>query len=235
MEKREEIGLTVLTVLTGRLGTDVEAGRGKTEAGPVGVEATVRTLENAIASHPGVTSVRLGGSRGRGDPVPLSDWDLEITTRDGDAVVSDLPAIAQQVQPVAAQWERLAAHACYMLMFEGGVKVDLILDVPQELQPPWEARPGTLEGIDQHFWDWIVWLAAKDQRGDRDFVRQEFEKMSVHLLQPVSIRDTPGAIDEAVQLFRAARQRLEAEMNTSVDRRMEDAAAQALRRGGYAV
>ena len=167
--------------------------------------------------------------------MPLSDWDLEIATRHGDVVMNDLPAIAQRVQPIAAQWERLAAHACYMLMLEGGVKVDLILDVPQELEPPWEARPGRLEGIDQHFWDWIVWLAAKDQRGDSELLRQEFEKMSVHLLEPVSIQQTPAAIEEAVQLFRAARDRLEGDMKTSVDRRMEEAAAQALRRGGYEV
>lgn len=213
----------------------MDAERGNTEAGPPAAEAAVRVLKRAIASHPEVISVRLGGSRGRGDPVPLSDWDLEIRTRDGDMVMNDLPAIAQQVQPVAAQWERLAVHACYMLMLEDGVKVDLILDVPQPLEPPWEARPESLEGIDQHFWDWIVWLAAKDQRGDDELLRREFEKMSVHLLQPVSIQRTPSAIEEAVRLFRAERDRLERELDTSVDRRMEAAAAQALRRGGYEV
>ena len=91
------------------------------------------------------------------------------------------------------------------------------------------------EGIDRHFWDWIVWLAAKDQRGDRDFVRQELEKMSAHLLQPMAVRGTPAGIDEAVRLYRGARRRLEADLGTSVDRRMEEAAIQALRRGGYAV
>ncbi len=212
----------------------MEVSGGKEEAQAVAAEATVRVLERAITLHPGVISVRLAGSRARGEPVPLSDWDLEITTRDGHAVVSDLPTIAQRVHPVAAQWERLATHACYMLMLEDGAKVDLILDVPQELQPPWEAHPGTLEGIDQHFWDWIVWLAAKDQRGDRDFVRQEFAKMSAHLLQPIAVRGTPANIEEAVRLFRDARQRLEAEMGASVSRRMEEAAVQALRRGGYA-
>lgn len=218
-----------------RVSTDVPARRRKTEARPRAAVAAVRALERAIAAHPEVASVRLGGSRGRGEPVPLSDWDLEITTRHGHAVVRDLPDIAQRVQPIAAQWERLADHACYMLMLRGGVKVDLILDVPQRLEPPWEARPDTLQGIDQHFWDWIVWLAAKDQRGDSELVRSEFEKMSVHLLQPVSVQQTPASIHEAVELFRAARDRLEAETNSTVDRRMEEAVIAALRRSGYAV
>ena len=209
--------------------------RGKTEARLLAAEQAVRNLEREIAAHPEVVSVRLAGSRGRGDAVPLSDWDLEIATGHGDSVVRDLPAIAERVHPIAAQWERLADHACYMLMLAGGVKVDLILDVPQELQLPWEARPETLERIDQHFWDWIVWLAAKDQRGDSELVRQEFAKMSVHLLQPVSVQRVPASIHEAVALFRAARDRLEAEMNTVVDRRMEDAVVPALRRGGYTV
>lgn len=207
----------------------------KDEARAGAAEAAVRALEEAIASHPGVMSVRLAGSRARGHPVPLSDWDLEVATCDGHAVVRDLPAIAQRVHPVAGQWERLASHACYMLMLEDGTKVDLILDVPQDLQPPWQAEPGTLESIDHHFWDWIVWLAAKDQRGARDFVREEFAKMSQHLLEPIAIRDTPAEIGEAVRLFRGARQRLEAEMETSVNRSMEDAAVQALRRGGHDV
>ena len=180
------------------------------------------TVVAAVLEHPNVRRIELVGSRAVGMSVPLSDWDFTIEVDDFAAIAAGLPNLVSTLEPLAQQWDRLTSPSCYMLMLSGPVKVDLIFPAfPRELAPAWTVSAGTLEGIDRHFWDWILWLASKQQRGDAGRVRSELEKMHVHLLRPMGSGEEPGGIAEAIDTYRAARGRLEAELGVVVSRGLE--------------
>jgi predicted nucleotidyltransferase len=180
-------------------------------------------VRSALERHPHVLRVELVGSRATGTPVPLSDWDFVVHTDDVDAVVRDLPALVEELAPLAAQWDRLGPpeYSCFMLMLTGPVKVDLVIHVPHEPEPPWEVSAETLEGIDRHFWDWILWMASKRQRGEAALVGEQLGLMSEHLLRPLGVDAVPASIEEAIAAYRAARNRREAELGVIVGRRLE--------------
>ena len=144
-----------------------------------------------------------------------------------------MPELVRPLEAISQQWDRLASNATYMLMLPGGVKVDLIFASANVPLPAWQLSRETIGGIDSHFWDWIIWLASKDPRGREELVREEFEKMSNHLLRPMGIAETPADVGEAVRLYREARSGREAEMEVRVDRSLEQNVTGALRRGGY--
>ena len=177
----------------------------------------------ALERHPHVLRVELVGSRATGTPVPLSDWDFVIRADDLDAVARNLPALVAELEPLAAQWDRLGPpeYSCYMLMLPGPAKVDLIVHVPHELEPPWEVTANTLEGIDRHFWDWILWMASKRQRGETELVTEQLGLMSEHLLQPLGVTDVPGSIEDAIVAYRTARDRRESELGAAISRTLE--------------
>ena len=180
------------------------------------------TVVAAFLEHPDVRTVELVGSRAHGTPMPLSDWDFTVEVDDVAAVADELPALVSRLEPLAQQWDRLTSPSCYMLMLRGPVKVDLIFPAyPREFDPPWIVSAGTLDGIDRHFWDWILWLASKRQRGDGWRVRSELGKMHVHLLRPMGVNEEPRGIHEAIDGYRGARDRLETELRVVVPRRLE--------------
>lgn len=175
-----------------------------------------------VLTHTHVRKVELVGSRAAGAPVPLSDWDFSVDTDDFGLVAADLPWLASGLEPLAQQWDRLSPHHCYMLMLPGPAKVDLLfLDQPHEPEPPWVATPHTLVGMDQHFWDWILWLAAKQQAGKAEIVRRGLEKMAEHLLAPMGVPESPGSLESTVASYREARDRLETEFGVAVAGRLE--------------
>ena len=181
-------------------------------------------VRNALLGHPHVISVELVGSRARGTPTPLSDWDFAVEVEDFAAVTTDMPSLVAELKPLAEQWDRLGPddYCCYMLMLAGPLKVDLIFPgEPHRPEPPWEVAPDKLEGIDHHFWDWSLWMAAKEQGGKGDVVREELAKMSWHLLGPMGVDRVPGSIDEATNDYLAARERLELSLQVRVSRRVE--------------
>ena len=185
------------------------------------IAAAVRT---SLLRHPHVIAVELVGSRARGTPSPLSDWDFTVDVNDFAGVRADLPALVNELEHLSQQWDRLGPddYCCYMLMLAGPVKIDLIFPgVPHRPDPPWEVAPDTLDGIDQHFWDWILWMAAKEQGGKDDPVRQELRKMSEHLLKPMGVDRVPGSIYAATVEYLAARERLESSLGVHVPRRVE--------------
>ena len=163
-------------------------------------ERIIQSLE----AHPAIDGVRLGGSRARGEAGPLSDWDFEVATRNFGSVADALPELVAPLEPLAQQWDRLSDHACYMLMLRGAVKVDLIFEKPHALEPPWVVSADTLTGIDEHFWDWTIWLAAKDKSGKRELVEAELRKMHAHLLGPLGVDDVPSSIEQAVSAYLSA-------------------------------
>ena len=188
-----------------------------------GVRAAV---EDALRADPNVRSVELVGSRATGTPDALSDWDFVVVGDDTDAVVRDLPSIVAPLQPLSQQWDRLGPdeYSCYMLLLAGPRKIDLIFPgMPHRPAPPWVPGPDTLEAIDRHFWDWILWLAAKQRGGKDELVREQLAAMSVHLLQPMGVDDVPGSIREAVRRYLDVRGRLEVRFGRPVPTVLQDA------------
>jgi len=47
-----------------------------------------------------------------------------------------------------------------MVIFADPVKVDLIFGWPRPIAPPWLVSASTLTPVDDHFWDWALWLGA---------------------------------------------------------------------------
>ena len=187
------------------------------------------SVKAALLPHPHVLTVELVGSRATGTPTRLSDWDFEVMTDGFDAIARELPAMVAELEPLAQQWDRISEYPCYMLMLIGPVKVDLIFPgEPYESLPPWTVSSETLEGIDRHFWDWILWLASKREKGRDEVIRRELAKMSVHLLRPLGADRVPGSIEAALESYRSARDEREREFGIEVSRRLEHEVLHAL-------
>src|SRR5262245_44902957 len=176
-------------------------------------------VERALLRHPKIIAVRLVGSRAGGTPSPLSDWDFLVETDDFDAAARDLPRAVSELEPIARQWDRISDYPCYMLMLAGPIKVDLIFpSEPYTSLPPWTVSAETLDGIDQHVWDWLLWLASKREKGKEDLVRSERAKMFDHLLGPMGAEAAPGTLAEAAAAYGSARDRRELEFGVRVTR-----------------
>lgn len=183
------------------------------------ITASVRTV---LLRHPRVRGVELVGSRAAGSATRLSDWDFVVVTDDFDAVAEALPAMVTELDPLGRQWDRISEYPCYMLLLSGPAKVDLIFpDEPYESLPPWTVTAETLDGIDQHLWDWVLWLASKRERGQDELVRSELAKMRDHLLRPMGVNEVPRSIEDAVQRYRSARDERERAFGVRVTRRRE--------------
>jgi hypothetical protein len=180
------------------------------------------SIESLLLPHPAIRGVELVGSRADGSPTPLSDWDFVVVTDRFDDVARALPSLVTPLDPLAQQWDRISDYPCYMLMLSGPVKVDLIFrGEPYESLPPWTVTPDTLDGIDQHFWDWILWLASKREKGQNDLVRSELVKMHDHLMGPLGMDRVPGSIEAAVERYGSARDERERAFGVEVSRRRE--------------
>ena len=185
-------------------------------------------LEPLLRAHPAVRSVELVGSRGRGDPHELSDWDYAVAASDFEAVARDLPRVVAPLEPLAEQWDRLSPKWCWMLIVPGPAKIDLIFtEEPHTDEPPWEPNRDNLGAIDAHFWDWMLWLRSKLERGKHDVIASELERLFQHLLGPLGATAPPSSIAAAIELYRAARAAQEQRLGVTVDRKLETAAAPA--------
>jgi hypothetical protein len=182
------------------------------------------SIESVLLPHPAIRGVELVGSRADGSPTPLSDWDFVVVTDRFDDVARALPELVTPLDPLAQQWDRISDYPCYMLMLEGPVKVDLIFpEEPYESLPPWAVSADTLDRIDQHLWDWILWLASKREKRQDELVGRELVKMRDHLLGPLGIDRVPASIETAVERYRSARDAREREFGLRVTRRRERA------------
>jgi hypothetical protein len=182
------------------------------------------SIESLLLPHPAIRGVELVGSRADGSPTSLSDWDFVVVTDRFDDVARALPELVTPLDPLAQQWDRISDYPCYMLMLERPVKVDLIFpEEPYESLPPWTVSADTLGGIDQHFWDWILWLASKREKGQDQLVQSELVKMRDHLLRPMGVDRVPESIETAVERYRSARDARGREFGLRVTRRRERA------------
>ena len=183
----------------------------------------------AVSPHPAVEGIELVGSRAEGQETRWSDWDFGVQARDFPAIAEALPGLLAPLEAVVEQWDRLSEHQCWMLILRGPVKVDLIFaEEPHEKEPPWEPGPDTLGGIDDHFWDWMLWLRSKEAGGKDDVVAAELEKLSGHLLAPLGVEVPPASIAEGVTAYRKARDRAEQRFGVRVSRELESAVAPVL-------
>src|SRR5437868_2686850 len=184
----------------------------------------------AVAPHPAVRDIRHVGSRAEGRAVDLSDWDFLVETNDFAAIARALPQQLAPLEPVAQQWDRLSREYCWMLIVPGPAKIDLIFaDQAHTDEGPWEPSGENLNAIDAHFWDWMLWLKAKDASGKLDRVDAELDKLFGHLLAPLGVEHRPSSIAEAVAGYRVARERAELRFGVSVRRELETAVALAFR------
>jgi hypothetical protein len=141
-----------------------------------------------LQASPLVATVELCGSRASGTAGLHSDWDFRVATEDFAALASELPELIRALEPLVEQWDRLSDEACYMLVVSGPTKIDLIFpDVPHEHEPPWVVDAGTLSALDDHFWDWVLWLTSKVDAGNDSLVEAELAAMRDHILVPMGI------------------------------------------------
>ena len=179
-------------------------------------------IKAALREHPSVDSVRLTGSRSEGRSHEFSDWDFAVATNDFEALARDLPGLFGALAPLAQQWDPYASHACYMLMFPGPTKVDLLfLDEHREWSPAWAPSPENLAAVDLHFWDWIVWLEQKRSGGHAETLAVGLGNMFDLMLQPMGVTTKPGSIADAIGAYVDARHNLERRFGIRVPRTLE--------------
>lgn len=179
---------------------------------------------------PTITSVQLAGSRERGDPNPLSDWDFVIEADDAGHVRENISRLLDPLDPLVAQWDRLGPVRCYMLILKGAVKVDIIVEGSTQVdEPPWKVSAETLPAIDGHFWDWTLWLGSKTLKHDSDMVADELTKMFDHLLEPFGARQGPKSLGEAISTYIAARDHHTDELGVRIAGDLQEEVVGALR------
>ncbi len=191
---------------------------------------TARLVQHALLGHPAIEAVRLVGSRARGKPTPFSDWDFEIATDQFDVVAEALPALVRPLRPIAQQWDRLSRHWTYMLVLEGPEKVDLLLGESHRMEGPWTASAETLTGIDDHFWDWMLWLLAKEAAGSPQVVGVELDLLLEHILEPMGVTQHPANIDGAVESYLEARATQERIHHVQISMTLQDEVQKAFER-----
>jgi hypothetical protein len=174
-----------------------------------------------LSSDARIAAVELTGSRARGQATPWSDWDFAVTAARFDEVRDTLPDLVRPLHPVVAQWDRLSRTWCYMLILPGPAKVDLLLGRPHQPAGPWPVNASTLAGVDDHFWDWVLWLRSK-LAGRDDIVAGELRKLHEHLLGPMGVTCPPASLGDAVTAYRAARQKCERRFGSYVSRNAEN-------------
>jgi hypothetical protein len=176
----------------------------------------------------GIQRIELTGSRASGRATPLSDWDFQVVTAGFAAVRDAIPRLVVPLSPVVAQWDRPSRTWCYMLILNGPAKVDLIFGQPHAALPPWQASASTLRGIDDHFWDWTLWLRSKQAAGKQHLVEAELGKLHEHLLGPLGVMQAPATIELAIAGYRTARHQWERRLGMRIPRTAEEAVIQAL-------
>jgi hypothetical protein len=176
-----------------------------------------------------VRRIELVGSRAEGRATAWSDWDFGVHAHDFSALSEALPGLLAPLDPLVQQWDRLSTEWCWMLILEGPAKVDLIFpDEPHAKEPAWVPATDNLEEIDDHFWDWMLWLRGKEAADKDEVVAAELEKLFGHLLGPLGAERQPASVAEAVDAYRAARGRAERRFGVAVPRHVERAVAPAV-------
>jgi hypothetical protein len=185
-----------------------------------------------LGSTDAVSALTLGGSRAKGAATKLSDWDLYLEGEPAKLMAA-IPGLMAPLRPLGAFWEPLSEDAGYMMVMDGPVKVDLFpLGGRRLLQPPWEPASATLSAIDDHYWDWMLWLGSKALGHQDELVSDELAKMQWFLLGPLGVERMPTDLQDAVGLYLEARAVASRRLNTSVPEDLGRQVLAALRQHG---
>lgn len=174
-------------------------------------------------NNPHVAVVELIGSRARGDATPFSDWDFRIKVHDFASFSNEISLLVAPMLPLAQQWDRLSETKCYMLIVPGPTKVDFLFpDEPNKKSSPWRVDKSSLTEMDVHFWDWMLWLASKEFRGNEQLVQCELQKLFNHLLKPMLVEAVPESISDAIEVYKTARGHWESKLEISTSRELQN-------------
>jgi hypothetical protein len=185
-------------------------------------EDLARAVPALLGSHPSIRRVALVGSRAHGRAHDLSDWDFAVETTDFESVERDLPRLVASLAPLAEQWDPYSKVECYMLLLPGPTKIDLLFPAEgREWSPAWDPSPDTLEAIDRHFWDWILWLEQKRRGGRTEVMGKSLGDMVELLLRPMGVEPEPNSLAEAVGGYVRARSVLEQRFGKRISRDLE--------------
>jgi pimeloyl-ACP methyl ester carboxylesterase len=192
----------------------------------------VTRVPELLGKHPSVRRVELAGSRAAGTETPLSDWDFAVETSDFEELAGALPRLVEPLEPITQQWDPLGDHPTYMLILRGPTKLDLIFPgEPMRERPRWQVSADTLAAVDAHFWDWILWLAAKRAGGRGELVDGQLAKLHDFLLGPLGVERAPATIDEAVAAYVSASAEAERRLGVAVPRALREEVLPALSEG----
>jgi hypothetical protein len=114
-----------------------------------------------------------------------------------------------------------------MLILAGPVKVDLIFAEPHDLLPPWQVAAATLPGIDDHFWDWLLWLSAKQAPANTILSRPNSPSCT-RTCSPLGVPAVPATPGQAIVGYEAARNGWQQRLRRRVSRAAEQAVRPAL-------
>jgi predicted nucleotidyltransferase len=198
-------------------------------------DALAERVVRLLKGHPSIRDVRLVGSRAEGCATPVSDWDFAVEPRDFASASSALPELIRPLSPLGTFWDPLSPIHCFSAILPGARKVDFIFKEPHRKRPRYLAGPTTLARMDVHFWDWTIWLAAKEAAGRTEFVASELRKMHDYLTGPLGVPEVPSTLVGAVRTYLRARDRAEGRFGQPIDRRLSEEALRFLTRAGYAV
>ncbi len=200
------------------------------------VDSVPAVVTRALAAHGAITSVSPTGSRARGNPGPLSDWDLAVTTDDFQSVRADLPGLLAPLTPITPHWDPLSRIWNYIFMLRGGMVVNLLfIEEPHVIDPPWSPSAETLQDIDTHFWDWSFWLVSKRLKGEHGLVKSELHKMFGFLLGPMGCDASPATVEEAWSAYLAVRGQMVGRFGVNIDDTLERETRTTLGRHGVFV
>lgn len=188
------------------------------------LDPRVAAVKTALQAHAGVRSVELVGSRATGRTHELSDWDLYVQADDFARIFRDLPRLVEPIRPLHHFWDPYGRHYAYMVLLTGPTKLDLcFFDEPHEYEPPYgPPTDDTLQTMDSHFWDWILWTEQKRLCADEAQMRESLGLMYTHMLRPMGVEDEPTTVRDALAAYLEARGRLERDFGISVDRTLEN-------------
>lgn len=192
-----------------------------------------KIIPGLLKKHPLVKSVCLTGSRSRHEATEWSDWDFLVEVSDFNSFVPSLPELFRELKPLSWLWDPLSRHRIFMLILKGPVKIDIIFDLPHELESPWKVNKDSLVDIDRHFWDWIYWIASKKIRGKEDLVKNQLEKMHDFLLVPLGCLKCPDAVEDAEKKYTMLMQRQLDTFSMDLDYSLKNEVINGLKRMGF--
>jgi hypothetical protein len=198
------------------------------------IPESVAHVRDTVASLSGV-DVRLDGSSATGSRTALSDWDFDLQLAP-DLTVNAIADAIHDIDALAVFWDPLSHRANLIVLLDGPIKIDLIAaDRPNPVPiERWEVTTESLPRLDAHFWDWTLWLGAKQLRGQTELVRDEMQKMYGALLRPLGAARAHD-IRSAIASYPSARDYRAEELHVVIDKTLQHQVDSAHERNGVIV